>query len=156
MHLHEYDSYRTGHNIVQLSNALTRLANRKMRDTGLTASQSEAMRYILKHPDERITAADLMAQLDLSQSTVAGLIKRLEAKQLICRHTDAQDARRSVILPTERGFALRSELRRIAMHTELELLRGMSECEITEFNRLLELAQANINCMRGQEDAEDE
>ena len=74
--MNEADAYRTGHNIIQLANSLTRLANQKMRDTGLTASQSEAMRYILKHSDEQLTAVELMEQLDLSQSTVAGLIKR--------------------------------------------------------------------------------
>lgn len=154
--MNEADAYRTGHNIIQLANSLTRLANQKMRDTGLTASQSEAMRYILKHSDEQLTAVELMEQLDLSQSTVAGLIKRLEAKQLICRHTDEQDARRSLIMPTKHGQALHSALRRIAAHTEHELLQGMTDVEIREFNRLLELAQANISRMRYKGGAEDE
>ncbi len=148
--MYAVDGYRTGHNIVQLANALTRLANQKMRDMGLTASQSDAMRFILRHYDERLTAADLMERLGLSQSTVAGLIKRLEVKRLICRRTDEQDARRCLIVPTERGLALRAALRDIAARTEADLLSGMSAYEIGEFNQLLERAHANLSRMSGR------
>ena len=40
---------------------------------------------------------DLSSEVDLSHSTVSGIIDRLEQKQMVVRRTDADDARRSVI-----------------------------------------------------------
>ena len=96
--------FRTASRMVQLGNEITKLKNRKTRDMGLTATQSEALRYILKHYDEKeLTAADLMEHLRLSQSTVAGVLQRLESKGIVARHPAANDGRRSVILPTAKG-----------------------------------------------------
>ena len=41
-----------------------------------------------------MAAGDLMAQLGLSPSTMAGILKRLELKDLIVRRPDPRDARR--------------------------------------------------------------
>ena len=72
---------------------------------GLTAAQSEAIKYILRNYEENeLTAMDVMDSLQLSQSTVAGIIKRLESKGLIERRTTEKDSRKSIISPTEKGL----------------------------------------------------
>ena len=111
----------------------------------LTSSQSEAIRYILKnHHDREITAADVMENLRLSQSTVAGIIKRLESKDLITRRVMDNDNRKSVILPTEKGLKLDNKLRQTAADVEAQLVSGMSGDEINTFNTLLQKALDNI------------
>lgn len=89
-----------------------------------------------------------MEQLELSQSTVAGILKRLHAKGLICRQTDRQDARREFVGLTEQALALEDSLQGIAYKTEHILLQRMSEEEQTEFYRLLHIALENMNAVR--------
>lgn len=140
--------YRTGRLLVQLGNAVSWFRNQKMQGIGLTSSQSEVIRYVLRHRDERLTAGDLMAQLGLSQSTVAGILKRLEKKSLLIRQTDEADARKSVILLTEEGLALEGGLKKVAAQTETILLQGMTDTEQAELNRLLQIALDNMSSFR--------
>ena len=143
--------YKTAGHIIQLGNALAWFRNQKMQSKGLTSSQSDAIRFILRHQDEEITAGDLMEHLGLSQSTVAGLLKRLEEKGLIERRTDGSDGRKSVIQPTQEGILLEEYLKDIAFQTENILLQGMSESAQAEFDRLLQIALDNMNAVRASE-----
>lgn len=141
--------YQTTTRARQLGNAITWLRNQNTQSMGLTATQSEAIRYILKnHELKSITASDLMDILQLSQSTVAGIIQRLEDKELITRSSDPQDARKSIISPTQKGLVLEGRLKESAVNTESILLRGMTAAEQSEFNRLLQIALDNINTVR--------
>lgn len=141
--------YKTGKLFVQLGNAVAWFRNQQMANIGLTSTQSEAIRFILRHRGEELTAADLMAHLGLSQSTVAGIIRRLESKALIVRTRDDADARKSVIRLTKEGLAVESNLQQVALQTEAILLQGMREEEQAELNRLLEIAWANMCRERG-------
>lgn len=141
--------FQTASRVVQLGNAVTWLKNQSTQFMGLTATQSEAIRFILKNYAEKdLTAADLMEQLHLSQSTVAGIIKRLEGKSLIQRTTASDDNRKSIIMPTEKGLQLEEDLKRTAVDTEKVLVQGMTDSEQLEFNRLLQIALDNANTAR--------
>ena len=140
--------YKTGRLLVQLGNAVSWFRNQKMQSIDLTSSQSEVIRYMLLHQDACVTAGDLMVQLGLSQSTVAGILKRLEKKSLLIRQTDMADARRSRILLTKEGLALERNLKEIAFQTEEILLQGMTEEEQAQFNRLLQVALENMSAYR--------
>lgn len=137
--------YKTGRLLVQLGNGVAWFRNYKLQDMDLTSSQSEVIRYILKHRDMALTAGDLMAKLNLSQSTVAGILKRLEKKELLQRQTDKTDARKSRLILTDAGLEVENRLKQVGAQTEEILLKGMTEQEQAEFNRLLKLALENMN-----------
>ena len=147
----ESSECRISGQMIQLSNALIWFRNQELQRHGLTSSQFEVIRYLLTHREAPATAGVLMQQLAISQSTVAGILKRLEAKGLICRQTDDRDARRDFVTLTEEGIALEESLKEIARKTERILLRGMSEPEQEAFNRLLHIALRNINSVRFDE-----
>lgn len=84
--------------IVKLGNAVTYYRNMKMEDIGLTSIQSDALIATLRNPE--ITASQLKEHLNLSQSTVVGIIERLESKGLISKVNDTQDARKTHLIPT--------------------------------------------------------
>lgn len=136
--------YRTALHIVKLGNAVTWMRNERMKKIDITSSQSEVIRYILKHKNENITACNLMKHLSLSQSTIAGIIKRLEAKSLVIRKKSEKDTRKIIIIPTEQGLKLDHYLKETARQTEDVLLKGMTDDEQREFNRLLEIALSNV------------
>ncbi len=94
--------YKTESNIVRLGNAVTYYRNMKMQEYGLTSAQGEVIRAILHEPG--ITAAELKKRLELSQSTVAGILERLETKGLIEKNLVDGDARKLSLIPTARGI----------------------------------------------------
>lgn len=142
------NQFKTASLIVRLGNIVAWMRNQRMQQMDITSSQSDVIRYILKHKDQSISAGDLMEQLSLSPSTMAGILKRLENKALIIRKTDKNDARKIIIAPTEEGLALENYLKENAAQTEEILLQGMTKTEQDEFYRLLEIALKNANAVK--------
>lgn len=132
--------------IVNLGNAVTYYRNIKMKDIDLTSVQSDAMIAVLRNPG--ITASQLKEHLRLSQSTVAGIIARLESKGLIAKTIDKDDARKAILTPTKQGLLLEGHLKEIALETQKSLVNGMNEQEQEEFMRLLQIALDNMNSVR--------
>lgn len=139
------NQFKTASLVVRLGNVVACLRNQRMQQKDITSSQSDVIRYILKHRDQPVSAGNLMKQLSLSPSTMAGLLKRLENKSLIIRKIDEKDARKIIIMPTEEGLALEDYLKETAAQTEGILLRGMTKAEQDEFYRLLKIALQNAN-----------
>ncbi len=129
--------------IVKLGNAVTYYRNMKMEDIDLTSIQSDALIATLRNPE--ITASQLKEHLNLSQSTVAGIIERLEGKGLIAKVSDPRDARKIHLIPTDKGKQLEDKLREIALDIQNTLLSKMNPEEQTEFSRLLGIALDNMN-----------
>lgn len=135
--------FKTASLVVRLGNAVVWIRSQRMQQKEITSSQSDVIRYLLHHQDRPVSARDLMKQLGLSPSTMAGILKRLENKSLINRRTDASDARRVIITLTEKGASLEEYLKETAARTEKILLEGMSQEEQDTFYHLLETALAN-------------
>lgn len=142
------NQFKTASLVVRLGNVVAWLRNQRMQQRGITSSQSDVIRYILKHRDQSVSAGDLMEQLSLSPSTMAGILKRLENKSLIIRKTDENDARKIIITPTKEGLALEDYLKETAAQTEEILLQGMTKAEQDEFYRLLKIALQNANAVK--------
>lgn len=141
--------FQTATRAIQLGNAVSYIKNQRTQFMGLTSTQSEAIRYILKNYREKsLSAADLMKYLQLSQSTVAGIIQRLEQKELIERTVSETDARKSIIRPTLKGLELEEALKQSAVETEALLLDGMTKEEQELFNHLLQKALDNMNAAK--------
>ncbi len=140
--------FKTASLIVRLGNMVAWLRNQHMQQRDITSSQSDVIRYLLKHRDQSLSAGDLMQQLGLSPSTMAGILKRLENKGLIRRTPDGKDARKIRITLTEEGLALEDYLKDYAARTEEILLHGMTPAEQDEFYRLLKLALDNANAVK--------
>lgn len=140
------EQFKAASLIVKLGNAVTYYRNLKMEDIDLTSVQSDAMIATLREPG--ITASQMKEQLQLSQSTVAGIIARLENKGLIAKTADREDGRKAMLTPTEQGRLLEGPLKEVAVETHQALVDGMSEAEQEEFMRLLQIALDNMNRVR--------
>lgn len=140
------DQFKTASLVVMLGNAVTYYRNLKMKNIDLTSVQSDAIIATLRYPG--ITAKELKEHLQLSQSTVAGIIARLENKGLISKTVDKDDARKIILMPTKEGLLLEEPLKEIALETQQFLLEGMNEHEQEEFTRLASIALNNLNRVR--------
>ncbi len=142
----EVSQFKTATRLVQLGNAVTYFRNIKEKEIGLTSVQSDAMRAILENPG--ITASLLREKMRLSQSTMAGILSRLERKGIIMKSADENDGRRATLSATGLGEELAEALKITALETQQELTKGMSDEEKREFDRLLQLALDNMHAIR--------
>ncbi len=142
----EVSQFKTATKLVQLGNAVTYFRNIKEREIGLTSVQSDAMRAILENPG--ITAVMLKEKMRISQSTMAGILLRLERKGIIMKSADKSDGRKAILSATKRGEELAEALKTTALETQRELTEGMNDEEKREFDRLLQIALDNMHAVR--------
>jgi DNA-binding MarR family transcriptional regulator len=142
------EQFKAASLIVKLGNAVTYYRNLKMENIDLTSVQSDAIITMFRNPG--ITAAQLKDHLQLSQSTVAGIIARLENKGLVKKTVDQHDARKTILKPTAHGELLEEPLKEIALETHQLIVAGMTEREQEEFMRLLQIALDNMSQIRSE------
>ncbi len=142
----EASQFETASKLVQLGNAVTYFRNIKQKEIGLTSVQSDVMRAILESPG--ITAVMLKEKMKLSQSTMAGILFRLERKGIIMKSADESDGRKAILSATKRGEELAEALMAAAQETQQELTAGMNDEEKSEFDRLLQIALDNMHAIR--------
>jgi DNA-binding MarR family transcriptional regulator len=84
--------------------AVQRTSKRMHSRLGITAEQRMVIRIIGRYP--RILAGRLAEMLHLDAGTVSAALRRMEARRLLVRRKDPDDARRVVLELTARGRKL--------------------------------------------------
>jgi len=100
-----------------------------------TNVQFAALAVIARKPGA--SQRELGDELDLDRSTIADLVRRLEAGGLVERTQSAADRRRYELTLTEGGERELERLRPIALDIEQTLFGGFTPEELKEFRRLL-------------------
>lgn len=90
-----------------------------------------------------LTQVELAERGQIDRSTVGGLIDRLERSALLERRPHPQDRRAYCIYLTERGKELEAPLTACAERTRLRLTTGLTEEEINELRRMLEIIRGD-------------
>jgi MarR family transcriptional regulator, 2-MHQ and catechol-resistance regulon repressor len=132
--------------LMRCAQSFERLSAAHIRNMGLTSSQFDVVATLGN--TEGMTCGELGEQTLITKGTLTGVLDRMEARGLIKRREDPQDARRTHVALTRKGQVLFSEvfpihlayLKRafdrvpcvdmIELHSRLELLRGAFEAEI--------------------------
>ena len=123
--------------IKQINDELRKNANNVLRAQGMTFAQLEALVQLEQAPDRTRSLKELEQLLHVAQSTVAGIISRLERKGLVEPLADAGDRRIKLVQITGPGLerARAAELHR--SETEERLLCGLTREERSIFYTLL-------------------
>lgn len=115
-----------------------------MRRHGLTVPQLVALREIEKHGE--ITGSALAREVSLSQATVTGILKRLEARQLVERHRSQKDRREIVVRLTPLGCQLVADAPSPLQSRFSQRLEGLPDWEqsmiLAALQRLVSLMEA--------------
>lgn len=122
--------------------------NKKLESLGLTAQQGRILLFVggmtyFKKKDVR--QKDIEEMLELSKSTVSGLIDRLEDKDLIKRISQSNSCN---LVLTDKAVKLLEELDRNRLEQRAIVLDGLS---IEEKEQLVKLLNKIINNMKGEE-----
>lgn len=86
-----------------VSECMESRANRSLQSRNLTFSQVKVLRYLVHRPNHTATLKELEIQFHSAQSTVSGLVVRLEQKGLIVSAPCPEDRRVKRVTLTEAG-----------------------------------------------------
>ena len=103
--------------------------------TEFTSVQFAALSVLARTPG--VSQAALGAALDLDRSTIADVVRRMAARELLTRARSTEDTRRNVLELTAHGHAVLDELRPRVEGLEPVLTAGLDAGEAVELRRLL-------------------
>lgn len=121
----------------RIGNALAKEAARNLQAHALTTQQAHALVTLEYAPGGSMTLKELEESFGAAQSTVAGLISRLEKKGLVEGFPDPGDKRVKRVRLTEVGHALHQTCRQDVVDSERRLTALLSEEEKASFLELL-------------------
>ena len=118
-------------------------ANLQLKQNDLTLSQARLLAYLYENNGVTMQK-ELEKVFDVSHPTVAGLIKRMETKNLIFCKPDEQNKTLKNIALTEKGISFYHVTVNQRNTTEKKLLSGLSKEEVTQLKKLLQTIYLNI------------
>ena len=134
----------SGQLIKLLHDRLEKQANNTLRGKDLTMMQISVLMELQKAEQKQHTMKELEQKFCVAQSTVAGIISRLEQKGFVEAFGDTFDKRVKVVHITSAGEACCREAAGYMAEAEQMLLNGFSEEEKALFNQLLARAAENM------------
>lgn len=90
-----------------------------------------------------LTQAELSEKGQIDRTTIGGLVDRLVRLSLVERRPHPQDRRAHMIHLTERGRDLEPPLTECARRALSRITSGLSEEEVVEFKRMLEIMRTD-------------
>ena len=122
----------------RINNYLKACANNDLRPDDLTLIQVDALLMLSSAEKKIMTMKELEAGLHLAQSTVNGIVSRLEKKNLVVAEGDLSDKRIKVVRISELGEEKCNAVKARILETERTLISGLSEKEREQLWELLQ------------------
>lgn len=128
----------------KIHDRLEKQANNALREKDLTMMQVSVLLALQKSAEQRLSMKELERYFGVAQSTVAGIVSRLEQKGLVEALGDASDRRVKLVHITPAGAQYCDEASCRMDEAEENLLRGFSGEERRTLNRLLTRVADNL------------
>lgn len=147
-----------GREIAMAANQFRRVTDRIIeRRVGLTAAQANTLHYIMdKSRTDVVYQKDIEKYFGLRSPSVTGMLKQLEAKGLITRETDCDDARLKRTVLTKEARKIEEKIRDCIFGMEDAISDCLTEDERQEFLSLIKKVSEEINRKDREEHANDE
>ncbi|MEY8339391.1 MarR family transcriptional regulator [Lachnospiraceae bacterium 62-35] len=130
--------------IKQIHDRLEKRANNALRSKDLTLMQMSVLMILQKMPEKMLSMKEIERHFQVAQSTVAGIVARLEQKGFVEAFGDVADKRIKLVHMTPIGEACCEETAHYRNEAEETLLRGFSKEEQATLNSLLLRAADNV------------
>ncbi|NLA86872.1 MAG: MarR family transcriptional regulator [Clostridiales bacterium] len=130
--------------IKQIYDAIGKHANNALRKSDVTLAQVRLLMELGEDGGVVISLKELERRFQVAQPTIAGIIRRLEAKGLVHGLTSAEDNRVKLVRLTSEGEALRQKNMREIEEMECRLMMCLTEEEQQALHRMLHIVYRNI------------
>jgi DNA-binding MarR family transcriptional regulator len=128
-------------NLLRTSDCLNRVFHLKTRAWGVTSTQYNVLRILRGAHPKGLTCSAIGSRMITAEPDITRLLTRLKALKLIRQQRDSADRRVVWTQISEKGLALLKEMDPVILRLPGDLLGQMSQAELTELIRLLELAR---------------
>lgn len=139
-----FETTANGFLIKQIHDRLEKRANNDLRTTGLTMMQISVLLALSDAEGQTMSMKELEHHFGIAQSTVAGIVSRLEQKCLAEPLADKEDKRIKLVHITESGKACCGKAAFHMNDAEELLLSGLSDDERRVLNALLSKVLENL------------
>ena len=128
-------------NLLRTSDGLSRAVQLKTRPWGVTSTQYNVLRILRGAQPQGLTCSAIGSRMIAAEPDITRLLARMKALKLIRQRRDRQDKRVVWTQISESGLALLQEMEPVILRLPGELLGHVSQAELTELIRLLELVR---------------
>ncbi len=125
------------HLFKHLHDRVAKETNTLLAQEDITFSQGPIIHVLSRSPNYTASLKHLEKKINLAQSTIVGLVSRLEAKQFVKTYPDPTDKRAKVVTLTEKGINIADTLHQHISNLEQEFLAVLSDEEKEVFIRLI-------------------
>jgi DNA-binding MarR family transcriptional regulator len=127
-------------------------ANKQLSELGITVTQMHVLIYLHFRKGHESSLKELEKTFETSQATAAGVVVRMEEKEIIESYVSPHDRRVKMIRLTEKGKELLEKSHRDALRTEHMIEAGFTKEEKEELNRLLDILYETIHKLEEKEE----
>ena len=136
-----------GIKLKMIDDSFKRKGNSDLVEMDLTVAQHRTLVYLVRKEGHVAELKEIEREFRVSQPTVAGIAQRLEAKGYVRAEQHPSDKRIKLIRLTPEGEALcKRSWEKMHARTE-HMTTGLSEEEIAELERMLDVIYRNIEAM---------
>ena len=136
----------------KISDAVAKRANRSLQSHNLTLSQFHMLMALASSKEKTYSLKELEAHFRVAQSTMAGLVARLEHKGMLETLSDPEDRRIKRVQLTQVGLKTSQACRADIRQTEETLVAGLNEEEKALLMDMLRRVYASLNDAEGKDD----
>lgn len=129
-----------------VDHGLQTASKRMESELGVTGPQRLVIRIVGRFPG--ISAGQLARVLSVHPSTLTGILKRLEARDLIVKKSDPQDARRVLLHPTAKGKDMEPI---VEITTEAAVTRALARLQADDVAACRRVLETLIDELGGSE-----
>jgi DNA-binding MarR family transcriptional regulator len=133
-----------GLQLKKINDLMQKQANHSLEEIGLTFSQHHVLVYLVHCNGHETTLKDLEHRMEVAQSTMAGIVSRLEDKGFVKGFTDPDDLRIKKVRLTEAGEEICRRSWKDIQERERVLSSGMNAEEKAELLRLLDIVYTSL------------
>jgi DNA-binding MarR family transcriptional regulator len=128
-------------NLMRTADCLQRAFQRVSRDWGVTSTQYNVLRILRGSHPQGLTCSAIGDRMITAEPDITRLLARLKARKLVRQQRDRHDRRVVWTHISEAGLELLRQMDPVIQHEPQKLLGHLSQDELAEFTRLLELAR---------------
>lgn len=135
----------------RLSRLWRKAADEKLAPLGLTHPRWTAL-WKLAALGNGVSQKELAQHLEIELPSLMRTLSQLEEQSFIERHQSPQDKRSRLVFLTPKGKQILDEMEVIILGLRLDILTGISEQELDDFNRLLAMMTRNaqVHCVKNK------
>lgn len=129
--------------VKRLTDKIRVFVDASLKKHDLTFSQTMVIGFLSEH-NCKATQKEIEENLRVSHPTVVGIVSRLEANGFVTCYTDENDRRNKMVCMTDKAKSIVSGMSDDKKEIEKRLTKGLSEAELEEFRRILDILYKNI------------